>query len=73
MLSNSLLLCSYSLYDLKQTHFATFEMQATLCENLQVEMLSQMFPSSAEMVAIMAVRQFPPRLSFSTMVSMELR
>jgi len=35
-------------------------MQATLCENLQVEMVSQMFCSSADRVAIMAVRQLPP-------------
>lgn len=41
-------------------HFAVFDMQATRWENLQVETLSQMFPSSADMVAIMAVRQLPP-------------
>ena len=35
-------------------------MQATLCENLQVEIVSQRFCSSADNVAIMAVRQFPP-------------
>jgi len=35
-------------------------MQATLCEKRQVETLSQMFLSSADMVATMAVRQFPP-------------
>ena len=41
-------------------HLAVFMMQATLCENLQVEMVSQMFCSSADRVAIMAVRQLPP-------------
>lgn len=41
-------------------YLAVFMMQATLCENLQVEMVSQMFCSSADRVAIMAVRQLPP-------------
>ncbi len=36
------------------------DMQATLWENLQVDMLSRMFLSSADIVAIMAVRQLPP-------------
>jgi hypothetical protein len=44
----------------QKSYFGTFEIHATLCENLHVEILSQILPSSAEMVAIMAVRQFPP-------------
>ena len=42
------------------THLTILEMQATLCENLHVEILSQILLSSAEIVAIMAVRQLPP-------------
>ena len=42
------------------SHIAGLETHATLCEKRSVEMVSQMFPSSADIVAIMAVRQFPP-------------
>ena len=35
-------------------------MAATLCENLQVEIVSQTLGFSGDTVAIMAVRQFPP-------------
>ena len=35
-------------------------MQATLCENLQVDIDSGKFLSSADIVAIIAVRQLPP-------------
>lgn len=45
---------------LAAAYLARLEMHATLCENLQVDTLSQILPSSADMVAIMAVRQFPP-------------
>lgn len=54
--------CTIDLY------LALFEMQATLCENLQVEMVSWMLTSSADMVAIIAVRQLPPAVSVTVCV-----
>ncbi len=44
-----------------------------VCANRQVEMDSAVCARSAETVATMTVRQFPPRLSRSTEVIMELR
>lgn len=37
-------------------------MQATLCENLSVDIVSPKLAFSIDTVAIIAVRQFPPRI-----------
>ena len=46
--------------DILFSYLALLEMQATLCENLQVEIVSCILHSSVDMVAIIAVRQLPP-------------
>ena len=55
------------------SYIALFEMQATRWANRHVEMVSIMFLSSTDTVAIIAVRQFPPRLSRSSIVRREFR
>ncbi len=44
----------------KRVYLALLEMQATLCENLSVDIVSPKLASSIDIVAIIAVRQFPP-------------
>lgn len=48
------------LFSHAMAYLALLAMQATRWENLQVEIISRTFLSSAERVAIIAVRQFPP-------------
>ena len=43
-----------------KVHLAVLEMQATLWEKRSVDTVSQILASSADTVAIMAVRQLPP-------------
>lgn len=41
-------------------YLALLEMQATLCENLHVDIVSHTLSSSTDTVAIIAVKQLPP-------------
>ena len=55
------------------SYLALFDIQATLCANLQVEMVSIKLTLSCDRLDIIAVMQFPPRLSLRTIVRRELR
>ena len=55
------------------TYLATLDIQATLCENLHVDTVSLIFIALGESVAIIDVRQLPPKLSLSIIVNSELR